>query len=167
MEIRVAKSSDIEKIAEVYVKNHRETYRGLLSDDYFESLTLDYAKEKWSTYLKSTGSKMWVAYNADIFLGFAAGTEDKNLADTWYLDSLHITENARGKGVGTSLIKIMMMYALENGYSKMSVCIIKGNDNAGSLYEKLGAKHLLDFEDDFCGTVSHSEKLLWDNLLVN
>ncbi len=120
-----------------------------MSDDYFESLTLDYAKEKCSTYLKSTGSKMWVAYNADKFLGFAAGTEDKNLADTLYLDSLHITENARGKGVGTSLIKTMMMYAVKNGYSKMSVCIIKGNDNAGSLYEKLGAKHFV-ISDDVC-----------------
>ena len=164
MEIRVAKSSDIEKIAELYIKNHKETYIGLLSDDYFKSLTFDYAKEKWSTYLEHTGSKMWVAYNADEFLGFAAGTEDKNLTDTWYLDSLHITKNARGKGTGTSLIKTMMMYAVKNGYSKMSVCIVKGNDNAGNLYNKLGAKHYLDFEDDFCATVSHSEKLLWDNL---
>lgn len=164
MDIRAAASSDIEKIAELYVKNHRETYKGLLSDDYFESLTSDYAKEKWSAYLRNTCSKIWVAYNAEEFLGFAAGTEDANLANTWYLDSLHITENARGKGIGTTLIKAMMNYAAEIGYSKMSVCIVKGNDNAGNLYNKLGAKHYLDFEDDFCATVSHSEKLLWDNL---
>ena len=49
MDIRTATSSDLEKIAELYVKNHTETYRDLLSDDYFESLTLDYAKEKWRT----------------------------------------------------------------------------------------------------------------------
>ena len=70
-------------------------------------------------------------------------------------------------GIGTAFIKTMMKYAVENSYSKMSVCIIKGNDNAGNLYKKLGAKHLLDFEDDFCGTVSHSEKLLWETLSGN
>lgn len=165
--ITAATSSDIEKIAKIYVKNHTETYKGLLSDDYLESLTIDYAKEKWNSYLYAIGKKVWVAYNADEFLGFAAGTVDKSLADTWYLDSLHITEKARGKGIGTALIKTMMKYAFENGYSKMSVCIVKGNNSAGNLYKKLGAKHLLDFEDDFCGTVSHSEKLIWDTLSVN
>ena len=164
MDIREATSSDLERIAEVYVKNHTETYRGLLSADYFESLTLNYATEKWRAYLDSAGKKMWVVYSEDEFLGFAAGMEDESLAGTWYLDSLHITEKARGKGIGTALIKTMMKYAVENSYSKMSVCIVKGNDNAGNLYKTLGAKHLLDFEDDFCGTVSHSEKLLWDNL---
>ena len=164
MDIRTAVSFDLERIAEIYVKNHTETYRGLLSDDYFESLTLDYAKEKWSTYLSSTGKKIWVVYSEDEFLGFTAGMKDESLADTWYLDSLHITEKARGKGIGTALIKTMIEYAVENSYSKMSVCIVKGNDNARNLYRKLGAKHLLDFEDDFCGTVSHSEKLLWDIL---
>ena len=167
MDIRTAASSDLEKIAEVYVKNHTETYRGLLSDDYFERLTLEYAKEKWNAYLYSTDKKMWVAYREDEFLGFTAGTKDEHLADTWYLASLHITEKARGKGVGTALIQTMMKDAVENSYSRMSVCIVKGNDAAGNLYKKLGAKHWLDFEDDFCGTVSHSEKLLWDLLSEN
>ena len=57
MDIREATSSDLERIAEVYVKNHAETYRGLLSADYFESLTLNYATEKWRAYLYSTGKK--------------------------------------------------------------------------------------------------------------
>lgn len=165
MDIRTATSCDLDRIAEIYVKNHTETYRGLLPDDYFESLTLDYAKEKWRTYLSSVGKKIWVVYSEDEFLGFTAGMKDERLADTWYLDSLHITGKARGKGIGTALIKTMMKYAVENSYSKMSVCIVKGNNNARNLYRKLGAKHLLDFEDDFCGTVSHSEKLLWDTLL--
>jgi ribosomal protein S18 acetylase RimI-like enzyme len=167
MKIREATLSDLERIAELYLKNHTETYRGLLSDDYFERLTPDYAKEKWGRFLYSEGKKIWVAYDKDDFLGFTAGTKDTSLAGTWYLDSLHVTERARGKGIGTAFIEIMMQYAAENGYSGMSVCIVKGNDHAGNLYKKHGAKHLLDFEDDFCGTVSRSEKLLWENLREN
>ena len=164
MIIRLALSDDIQQIAALYVKNHTETYRGLLSDAYFETLTLDYAKKQWSTYLCSEGKKMWVAYHEEAFLGFSAGKKDESLEDTWYLDSLHITKNARGKGIGTALIRTMMDYAVEQQYSKMSVCIVKGNETAGNLYKKLGAEHILDFEDDFCGTVSHSEKLLWKTL---
>jgi N-acetylglutamate synthase-like GNAT family acetyltransferase len=120
MDIRTATSSDLEKIAELYVKNHTETYRGLLSDAYFERLTLDYAKEKWRTYLYSAGKKIWVAYREDEFLGFTAGMKDESLADVWYLDSLHITQKSRGKGIGTAFIKTMMKSAVENSYSKIT-----------------------------------------------
>lgn len=164
MIIRPAKQSDIEKIAELYIKNHNEAYKGLLPDAYFERLTLNYAKEKWNAYLDTAGRIIRVAYNEEDFLGFTAGMKDEELTDTWYLDSLHITEKARGKGIGTALIKTMMKYAAENNYLKMSVCIVKGNDKAGNLYKKLGAEHFSYFDDDFCGTVSHSEKLLWNDL---
>lgn len=166
MNIRFAKKNDIDDIAELYIKNHLVTYKGLLSDDYLSNLTLDYAKDKWNKYVEDTRKKVWVAYEENVFLGFAAGMEDAELPCTWYLDSLHVTEKARGKGIGTAFIKTMGKYAVENDYIKMSICIVKGNVNAGNLYKKLGAEHFADFEDDFCGTVSHSEKLLWNNLKI-
>ena len=75
MDIRLVVSSDLEKIAEVYVKNHTETYRGLLSDDYFKNLTVDYAKEKWRAYLDSADKKLWVAYREDDFCGTVSHSE--------------------------------------------------------------------------------------------
>lgn len=166
MMIRLATASDIEKIAELYVKNHVETYTGLLSDAYFASLTVDYAKEKWNPYLYEADKQLLVAYDGEEFFGFAAGMQDESLPDTWYIATLQITEKARGKGIGTAFIETMRKYAMENRYSRMSVCIVKGNEKAGNLYKKLGATHFLDFEDDFCGTISHSEKLVWNNLIM-
>lgn len=166
MNIRLAVTDDLNNIAEVYRNNHIKTYKGLLSDKYILSLTLDYCRDKWKKYAKDAEKKIWVAYEADIFLGFVAGMEDSELPHTWYLDSLHVTEAARGKGVGTSLIKTIGKYANENNYTKMSICIVKGNDSASKLYKKLGAEHFSYFYDDFCGTVSYSEKMLWENLKI-
>ena len=42
----------------------------------------------------------------------------------------------------------------------MSICIVKGNDNAKRIYEKMGAKHYKDFIDYFGDTESNSEKLI-------
>ena len=164
MEIRPAKKEDIEKIGELYVTNHRHTYKGLLSDAYIAQLTVAYGVRKWEAYLMAEQHKIWVAYEEDRFWGFVAGMKDAELENIWYLDSLHVSADARGKGVGTALIRTIGRYAQEQGYAGMSICIVKGNDDAGDLYKKLGAKHLKDFEDDFCGTVSQSEKLLWDDL---
>ncbi len=48
----------------------------------------------------------------------------------------------------------------------MSICIVKGNDNAKNIYERLGAVHYKDFIDDFGGTKSNSQKLIWKDLSI-
>lgn len=160
--IRFADKNDVPHIAETYVHNHRTTYKNLLPAEYFETLTPEYAVKKWREYIADGNNRVWVAEDESGFLGFAASMPDEELYNVWYLDSLHVCEKARGKGVGTALIKTVGKYALDNGYEKMSICIVKGNDNAGDLYRKLGARHY----KDFTGKMSHSEKLLWDDLSV-
>ena len=160
--IRFADKNDVPHIAETYVYNHRTTYKNLLPAAYFETLTEAYAKNKWREYIADGNNRVWVAEDESGFLGFAASMSDEEFYNVWYLDSLHVCEKARGKGVGTALLKTVGKYALDNGYEKMSICIVKGNDNAGDLYRKLGARHY----KDFTGKMSHSEKLLWDDLSV-
>lgn len=160
--VRTAKAEDVNKIAQLYVHNHKETYKNLLPAEYFETLTENYAKEKWQSYIADEGSRVWVAEENGAFLGFVASTADEEFTDAWYLDSLHVCESARGRGVGTALIKAVGKYAFDNGYKKMSICIVKGNDGAGDLYRKLGARHY----KDFTGKMSHAEKLLWEDLEI-
>lgn len=161
MRIVFATEENLDEIAELYVHNHKTTYKGLLSDEYLNSLTVESAKTRWSNYLFGNENKIWAAFDEDVFLGFAAGTEDEELKRTWYLDSLHVNEKARGKGVGTALIKAMGRYAAETGYESMSICVVKGNEKAKSLYLKLGAEPYKCFEDNFGNTATNSEKLIW------
>ena len=162
MKIRLAEENDVSFIASTYVCNHRTTYRNLLPDEYFQTLTQESAAEKWRAYIADENNRVWIAEDENGFLGFAAAMPDEELAGAWYLDSLHVSENARGKGVGTALIKTVGEYALSEEYEKMSICIVKGNDKAANLYRKLGARHY----KDFTGKMSLSEKLLWDDLKI-
>lgn len=166
MTIRFATSDELDKIAALYVHNHKTTYRGLLSEEYLSSLTVETAKNRWNNYLLAEKNRIWVAYESDIFLGFTAGKEDDELADTWHLDSLHVSENARGRGIGTELIRTVGKYAAETGYKSMSICVVKGNDSAKSLYLRLGAVPLKEFEDDFANTRANSEKLIWQETKI-
>ena len=164
MTIRFATSEDLDSIARLYVCNHRQSYKGLLSEAYMSGLTAEYGMQKWGKQLQNPEARIWVAYEGNSFLGFAAGTPDPELEQTWYLESLHVAEDARGKGVGTALIRTVEQYASNHGYEKMSVCIVRGNDRAASLYQRLGAEHYSFFVDDFNGTPSSSEKLIWNRL---
>ena len=164
MTIRFAESKDLENIALLYVHNHRQSYEGLLAEAYLSGLTAEYGMQKWGKQLRNPEAKIWVAYEGNSFLGFAGGIPDPEVEQTGYLESLHVAEDSRGKGVGTALIRAVKLYAHDHGYEKMSVCIVRGNDRAASLYQRLGAEHLSFFTDDFNGTPSSSEKLIWNGL---
>ena len=105
MTIQPAAKDDLPAIAALYLHNHREAYRGLLSEDYLSGLTAEACTEKWAAALSCPKEQLWVAREGDALLGFAAGLPDEELPQTWYLESLHVAEAARGKGVGTALIR--------------------------------------------------------------
>ena len=164
MVIRFAGQEDLNSIAALYVRNHKAAYRGLLSDAYLDALTVSSASAKWKQKIGSEDDCILVAEQDGSFLGFAAAMPDPELEETWYLESLHVAEEARGKGIGTALIRTCAQVAEEKGFQQMSVCIVRGNDSAAGLYQRLGAVHYSYFEDDFGGTVSSSEKLVWYRL---
>ena len=107
---------------------------------FFNGLTLSDGIKKWQEYATKENHKIFVAYENEKLLGFSVCKEDEELKNTLYLDSLHGLEDSRGKGIGTKLIKAVGDYAYIKGYEHMSICIIKGNDNAKKIYEKNGAK---------------------------
>ena len=162
--IREANAEDMELIANLYVMNWKKTYVGLLPDNFLNGLTVNDGINKWQKYLTKEKHRIFVAYENENFLGFSACKEDEELKNCLYLDSLHVSESSRGKGVGTKLINTVGSYAYIKGYEHMSICIVKGNDKAKRIYEKMGAKHYKDFIDYFGDTESNSEKLIWNNL---
>lgn len=165
MIIRKVTDSDIELIADLHVENWKKTYRGLLPNKFLDNLKVSDELQDWKEYPKKEGHMIFVAYEDEKFLGFSACKEDDEIKHCLYLDSLHVSEASRGKGIGTKLLNTVGNYAYKKGYKCMSICIVKGNLNAKSLYEKLGAKHYKDFIDYFGSTESNSEKLIWDNLI--
>ena len=164
MVIRDARDTDIKSIAALHVANQKTTYRGLLSDEYLDRLDVGAGAEKWAGYLRHAGQRIFVACDGSAFLGFAACRADAELPGCLYLDSLHVLPEARGQGVGTSLVRRAGRFAGENGYDGMSVCIVRGNETARRLYLALGAAHEKFFIDSFDGTTSRSEKLRWADL---
>lgn len=165
MIIRKVNDSDIEFIANLYIKNWKKTYIGMLPNKFLNSLKVGDGIQKWQEYPRKERHMIFVAYEDEKFLGFSACKEDDEIKHCLYLDSLHVSEASRGKGIGTKLLNTVGNYAYREGYKCMSICIVKGNSNAKGLYEKLGAKHYKDFIDYFGSTESNSEKLIWDNLI--
>lgn len=164
LQIRLAGEEDLAQIAALYIENWQTTYRGLLEQSFLDSMDTAELQEKWRRYIAAEECGIFVAYDDGIFLGFGAYEADDEPEDCIYLASLQVCSTARGRGIGTQIIGAIARRALQNGYRQMSICIVKGNDNARGLYTKLGAVHYKDFIDDFGGALSNSEKLIWRSL---
>ena len=142
---------------EVYIKSWRATYKGIILDKILDTITVEKFSKIWKKYITKENNGIFGAFENDIFLGFGAFTPDEEMADTLYLDSLHIKDEYKGKGVGTKIINHLKEYARGKGYKGVSVSIICGNDRARNLYTKLGAVHLNDYNN----YETKCEKLYW------
>ena len=59
--IRLATADDIEQIAELYIKSWQQTYKGLLRQEYLDSLTLEGVSKRWGDYILEERHGIFVA----------------------------------------------------------------------------------------------------------
>lgn len=167
MNIRFATIDDCYMISKINYENWMKTYNGILPDEFLDHLDIEKIRKEYVDFISDKEKQILVALDEkNEILGFASFEPDLEEDNCIYLASLHVDSSARGKGIGTSLLIRVGQYGVNNHYEKMSICILKGNKNARSLYVKLGAEHYKDFEDNFHGIKTKSEKLLWNDLTL-
>ena len=64
--------------------------------------------------------------------------EQKTSAETLYLDTIAVTENSRGRGIGKMMIQKVIQFAREQGFSSIKLSVINTNNREKLLYERLG-----------------------------
>lgn len=64
--------------------------------------------------------------------------ENETQAGELYIDTLSVSPNAQGKGVGTALIKALIEKARKDGHSHVGLLVDLDNPNAKRLYERIG-----------------------------
>ncbi|MCD2179169.1 GNAT family N-acetyltransferase [Rhizobium sp. C1] len=57
-----------------------------------------------------------------------------------YLEDLYVTPAARGRGIGTMVLKHLANFALENGYGRFEWSVLDWNTPAIRTYDATGAK---------------------------
>ena len=64
----------------------------------------------------------------------------KTESEEIYIDSIAVSDSARGKGIGTKLVDTIIRFAVEEGYKTVSLQVIDTNTKAKKLYENIGFK---------------------------
>lgn len=143
--IRPGTKDELQAIAQVHVAAWKTTYRGIIPDAVLNGLSVDRRKTLWRRYVEE-GSRPWpsrfllVAERADgRIMGFAAAGPDRSEAPEYdaELHAIYLLQDARGMGVGRSLMSSVASRLEQAGCVTMTAWVLAANPARG-FYDRLG-----------------------------
>jgi GNAT superfamily N-acetyltransferase len=143
LKIREATSSDIDGIAFVHASSWKTTYKGLISDEFLDSITVEARKKRWILNFENPHKDevMYVAENeAGTIIGFGNGGARRE-ADMYdaELYALYLLKEYQGQGLGKLLIRSVAQHLMEKSYSSFMTWVLVGNP-AIHFYHKVGGE---------------------------
>ena len=151
MEIRrAAPKDDPEAIGELYAQSWKSAYRGIVPDEYLDSLS----GKRWSSFISSSDFEAYVLLLGGAYAGTASvcpGRDEKKPG--WgEIVSIYLLPEHFGKGCGKPLLAAALRALSEKGYKNIYLWVLEKNSRARRFYEKNGFAETADrTETMICG----------------
>ncbi|NGZ76737.1 GNAT family N-acetyltransferase [Saccharibacillus alkalitolerans] len=146
MKIRLARPEDAAGIAQVHVDSWKTTYKGVISDDYLDQLSVEERWNRWEKRLTDPepGEGVMVAENerGQIcgFLDYGIDRETGRIGEA-ELYAVYLLQSEQRKGIGRRMMRQMVERLRESGYLSLMVWVLEQNP-AVHFYRKLGGEEL-------------------------
>lgn len=129
-------TDDIEAIADIYRKSWQEAYRGLVPQDYLDSLS----SGDWAVHLRKKMDNACVLLDGGTYAGVSSYSPARDEALSGYgeIISLYLLPAYWGQGAGAALFRASLDALRELGFDKTYLWVLKDNLRARAFYEKHG-----------------------------
>ena len=138
MEVRRAEPNDADEVARVHVRSWQVAYRGLMADDYLDSLR---PQDRAARYQFGHGDEnaplTLVATSNGMISGFTTvgATNDADMKGAGELLALYVDPPLWGSGIGRLLIVAARDRLVEIGHAAAVLWVLVGNERARRFYE--------------------------------
>jgi ribosomal protein S18 acetylase RimI-like enzyme len=143
---RQALVTDAAGIAAVHVQSWRETYPGMLPDDYLAEMDVRLYEERWLRTLQDPyhRSTVFVVEEAGGVVGFASCGRERDGDDRYdgELYAIYLLTAAQGRGYGRALVEVTADALAMRAMTSMVVWVLRDNAAARGFYERLGGVYL-------------------------
>jgi len=142
--VRGAEVADAEEIARVHVGSWQGAYRGLISDEVLDGLSIEGRTRQWRGWLAPGGERALtlVAARDALIVGFVTlstrSRDDDEPAGVGEVPALYVLPSAWGAGVGGTLLDASVRELRAAGCSQAILWMLEGNDRAARFYEGQG-----------------------------
>lgn len=169
IEIRRARLEDAAEIANVHTNSWRETYKGLIPQDYLDDRPLHF-KNRYELWKKVTINEKQVTFVAESkehgVVGFINGTcgRDENYKDYAEVWCIYLLAKYHGQKIGFNLLKAYFDVHADLGYKKSYLWVLEGNPTI-RFYEKVGGKFSGEAKnDEIAGKKVTELCYIWDDI---
>jgi ribosomal protein S18 acetylase RimI-like enzyme len=143
MRIREADPKDAKAIAEVHVRSWQAAYRGQLTDEYLDGLSVEERIEQHRRSLEQPRAewRTWIADDGGRVAGFAVTgpSEDADAEpSTAELYAIYLEPDRVGTGLGRNLLEHAVADLRDRGFRAATLWVLETNERARRFYEMAG-----------------------------
>jgi ribosomal protein S18 acetylase RimI-like enzyme len=143
MRIREAEPRDARAIAEVHVRSWRAAYRGQLTDEFLDGMTVEERLEQHRRGLEEAREdwRTWVAEDVGRIAGFAVTgpSEDADATErTGEVYAIYLDPDRVGTGLGRELFERAVGDLRDRGFESATLWVLQTNERARRFYEVAG-----------------------------
>lgn len=164
---RFATVSDAVPVAALHAESWRKHYRGVLSDEFLDNAVVEERRSLWMRRLQSPTSDQFLllAEENEVLIGFLCAYLHHDKTYGALLDNLHVSLASKGKGVGTTLMKLLAEKLQERGLDKMYLWVLEQNAEARGFYESLGGVAMETVEETEVGDgLTMKTRIYWESI---
>ena len=140
--IRPATQADAAAIGDLHVRAWQWAYRGLMPDDYLDSLDAAARSDVWAaSFGEASFVPPLVATTDDLVVGFCAygaSRDDDATPTSGEVLALYIDPTVVGTGTGSSLWRAALESLREAGHTTCSVWVLETNERGRTFYDHMG-----------------------------
>ena len=135
-----ANKNDAYRVAYVVAHSWKETYAGLVPDEYLDYRIndIDNRVESTGEFIENYSGKYMVVKVDDLVVGMCAFRVDDN-RDSGHLDAMYLLNEYHGYGIGKELFKSAIDWFVDKGLNTMTLECMCGNDTI-NFYKKYGGE---------------------------
>ena len=143
MRIRDATIADARAIVEVYIRSWQAAYRGLMPDDFLDSLSVEDREQEWRSWLASQPTRQWCLVAEDDgkvlgFVRFGPSRDEEAPEDAGEVYAIYVLPEAFGTGTGRELFAHANRILRERGFAAATLWVLEANERARRFYEAAG-----------------------------
>jgi GNAT superfamily N-acetyltransferase len=142
--VRRAGPDDARAIAEIVVSGWQTTYRGILADEFLDSLRVDARETAWREMLgrdADGGTPAWVAERSGRLVGFVSSgpSRDEDVPrSAAEIYAIYVLPQSWRQGLGSSLLETAVEHWQGGGAHALVLWVFEANERARSFYEAMG-----------------------------
>ena len=134
---RLANIDDVMAVAGVHVRAWQHTYRGVMSDEFLDSLDVERRAEVHTRTVHNPRTALFVAERDGVVVGFSM--LGPSIDERWgELLAIYAEPTFIGTGVGHELMGASVDWFTESGYARALLWVLDTNKRARDFYEREG-----------------------------